>query len=113
MDACLNLHNGISLTGITDVTAHSKSLFQENEPPKNIKGTFTPKADISIAVLCDVIIDEVGDNVVTMYQFIGDINDTKVGGLESLLNYMTENVFTKDDPAINEHHYHITKMQYN
>ena len=46
-----------------------------------------------------------------MYQFIGDINDTKVGGLESLLNYMNENFFTKDDPAINEHHYHITKKQ--
>ena len=44
-----------------------------------------------------------------MYQFIGDINDTKVGGLEPLLNYMNENFFSKDDPAINEHHYHITK----
>ena len=41
-----------------------------------------------------------------------DINDTRVGGLESLLNYMNENLFTKDDPAINEHHYHITKKQY-
>ena len=26
---------------------------------------------------------------------------------------MNENFFTKDDPAINEHHYHITKKQYN
>ena len=48
-----------------------------------------------------------------MYQFIGDINDEKVGGLESLLSYMNENFFTKDDPAINEHHYRITKQQYN
>ena len=48
-----------------------------------------------------------------MYQLIGDINDEKVGGLESLLNYTNENFFTKDDPAINEHHYHITKKQYN
>ena len=48
-----------------------------------------------------------------MYQFIGGINDTKVGGLEPLLNYVTENFFTKGDPAINEHHYHITKKQYN
>ena len=48
-----------------------------------------------------------------MYQFIGDINDEKVCGLEPLLNYMNENVFTKGDPAINEHHYHITKKQYN
>ena len=44
-----------------------------------------------------------------MYQPIGIISDTKVGGLESLLNYMTKNFFGKDDPAINEHHYHITK----
>ena len=26
---------------------------------------------------------------------------------------MNENFFTKDDPAVNEHHYHITKKQYN
>ena len=38
---------------------------------------------------------------------------TKVGGLESLLNYMNESFFSKDDPAINEHHYHITRKQYN
>ena len=44
-----------------------------------------------------------------MYQFIGDINATKVGGLESLLNYMNENFFNKNDPATNGHHYHITK----
>ena len=48
-----------------------------------------------------------------MYQFIGIINDTKVGGVESLLNYMNENCFSKDDPAINEHHYHTIKKQYN
>ena len=45
----------------------------------------------------------------TMYQFIGDMNDTQVGGLESLLNCMNENFFSKYDPAINEHHCHITK----
>ena len=44
---------------------------------------------------------------------IGPINDEKVGGLESLLNYMNENFPIKDGPAINEHHYHITKKQYN
>ena len=44
-----------------------------------------------------------------MYQFIGEISDTKVGGLESLLDYMNENFFSKDDPAINEQHFHITK----
>ena len=48
-----------------------------------------------------------------MYNFIGDINDTKAGGLESLLNYMNENFFSKDEPATNEHHYRITKKQYN
>ena len=47
-----------------------------------------------------------------MYQFNGDINDTKVAGLESLLNYMNENFFSKDEPAVNEHQYHVTKKQY-
>ena len=114
MNSFLNPHNnGPSLTGVIDVTAHSISLFQENEPPKNIIDIFIPKSDISIALPYDVIIDELGNNVITMYQFIGDINDTKAGGLESLLNYMNENFSSKDDPAINEHHYHITKTQYN
>ena len=54
-----------------------------------------------------------GDNTIQMYQFIGDINDTKVAGLESLLNYMNENLFSKDEPAVNEHHCHITRKQYN
>ena len=107
MNSFLNPKNGPSLTGVIDVTAHSVSLFQENEPPKNIIDIFIPKSDISVAY--DVQVDELGNNIVTMYQFIGYINDTKVGGLEPLLNYMTENFFTKDDPAINEHHCHITK----
>ena len=64
-------------------------------------------------MLYGVVIDQLGNNVIFVYQFIGDINDTKVGGLESLRNYMNENFFTKDDPAINEHRYHITKKQYN
>ena len=109
MNSFLIPHNGPPLTGVIDVTAHSISLFQENEPPKNIEDIFIPKSDISIALPYDVIIDELGNSAITMYQFIGDINDTKVAGLESLLNYMSENFFTKDDPAINEHNYHITK----
>ena len=114
MNSCLNPHNnGPSLTGVIDVTAHSISLSQENEPPKHIIDIFIPKNDISIALPYDVIIDELGNNVFTMYRCIGDINDTKVAGLASLLNYMSESFFTKDDPAINEHHYHITKKQYN
>ena len=58
-------------------------------------------------------IDETGNNIFTMYQFIGETSDTKVGGPEPSLNYMNENFPNKDDPAINEHHYHITIKQYN
>ena len=112
MNSFLNKNNGTSLTGLIDVTAHSISLFQENEPPKNVTDIFIPKSDISTAEPYDVVIDELGNNVITMYQFIGDINDDKVGGLESLLNYMNENFYSKDNPLINEHHYHITKKQY-
>ena len=76
MNSFLNPHNnGPSLTGVIDVTAHSVNLFQENEPPKNIIDIFIPKSDISIALPYDVIIDELGNSVIIMYQFIGDIND--------------------------------------
>ena len=81
MNSFLNKNNGTSLTGIIDVVAHSISLFVENEEPQNITDIFIPRADISVAEPYDVIIDELGNNVITMYQFIGDINDEKVGGL--------------------------------
>ena len=106
MNSFLNTHNGTSLTGIIDITAHNISLFQENGPPKNIIDTFMPNSDISIAEPYDV---PIGDNIIQMYQFICDINDTKVAGLASLLNYMNENFFSKDAPAVNENYYHITK----
>ena len=114
MNSFLNPHNATSLTGVTDITAHSVSLFQENEPPQNINDTFIHKSDISVAEPYDIQIGgELGDNVITMYEFIGDINDTKMLGLESILIYMNENFISKDEPAVNDHHYHITRKQYN
>ena len=73
MNSFLTPHNGPSLTGVIDVTAHSISLFQENAPPNNINATFIPQSDISIALHYVVVIDELGNSVITMYQFIGDI----------------------------------------
>ena len=101
-------NNGPPLTGIVDITANSISLFQDNGSTKNIEDISIHKSDISIAEPYDVPIDENG-NVVQMYQFLGDINDTTVAGLESLLNYMNENFSSKDEPSVNEHHYNITK----
>ena len=109
MNAFLNPRNGACLNNIIDVTAHSVSQFQKNEQPKNINDTFVPKADISIAEPIEVQIDELGNNTIQMYQLIGIINDEKAGGLESFLNYMNESLSSKDDPAINEHNYNITK----
>ena len=101
-------NNGPSLTGVVDITANSISLFQDNGTTKNINDIFIHKSDISVAEPYVVPIDELG-NATQMYQFIGDINDTKVAGLESLLKYMNENFFSKDEPSVNEHHYNITK----
>ena len=109
MNSFLNPNNGTSLTGVIDLTAHSISLLQENEAPQNVKDTFMKKNLISIAEPYDVHIDAMGDNIIQMYQFMGDVNDTKVAVLESLLNYMNENFFSKNGPAVNEHHYYITK----
>ena len=107
MDSFLNTH-GTSLPGIVDITANSISLFQDNGQPKNIEDIFIHKSDISVAEPYDVPIDENG-NVVQMYQFLGDINDTKVAGLEPILNYINDNFFSKADPAVNEHYYNTIK----
>ena len=108
MNSFLNPNNGTSLTGIIDITAHIISLIGENDS-KNANDIFIPKRDISISEPINVQINENGDNVITMYQFVGDISDNKVPGLESVLTYMNENFFSKDEPAVNEHQYHVTK----
>ena len=48
MNSFLNPHNATSLTGIIDVTAHSISLFQENESPKDINDIFIPVSDVAL-----------------------------------------------------------------
>ena len=101
-------NNGPSLTGIVDITANSISLFLDNGQPKNIEDIFINKNDISSAQPYDVPIDENG-NVVQMYQFLGEMSDTKIPGLESILNYINDNFFSKADPAINEHDYSTIK----
>ena len=95
MISFLTPHNGPSLTGVIDVTAHSISLFQEDAPPKDISDIFIPQSDISFALPYGVVIDELGNDVITMYQVIGDINDEKVAGLESLLNHLNDNFLPK------------------
>ena len=69
MNSFLNPYNAISLIGIIDITAHIISLFQEMHHLK-ILYILIPKSDISIAEPYDVIIDELGNNVILMYQFI-------------------------------------------
>ena len=115
MNLFIDPHNAVNLTGVIDLTAHSISLYDEtvSKEPQNIKDIFIPKNDIRVAEPYDIQIDEFGDNVFTMCQFIGPINDEQVGGLESLLNYMNENFISKDEPAVNEHRYHIRRKQYN
>ena len=54
-----------------------------------------PQTCISIAEPIDVQIDELGNNIIQMYQLIGIINDEKVHGLERILKYMNENSLAK------------------
>ena len=101
-------NNGPSLTGVVDIIANSISLFEDNGTTKNINDIFINENDISTAEPYDVPIDELG-NTIQMYQFTGDIDDTKIPGLGSILNYLNENFYSKTDPAVNENYYNITK----
>ena len=59
--------------------------------------------NISIAEPVEIQIGESGNYVITMYQFVGEINDKQVPGLEPILNSINNNFYTKDDSAINQH----------
>ena len=54
---------------------------------------FKPNNDISIAEPIEVQIDELGNNTTRMYQLTVTINYENVGGLESVLSYMNEDLF--------------------
>ena len=82
-------------------------MFQKDGTVKNIIDILFPYGDIAVAELVDVQLNDLGP-VIQMYQFIGDINDEGVPGLESILNYINENL-NKTDPAVNGHSYYITK----
>ena len=115
MDPLLAPNNRTSLTGIIDFTAHNIYLIQEDGTVKNILDMLFPYGNTAVAELIDVQLNDLGP-VIQMYQFIGDINDERVPGLEPILNYINENFFNKTDPAVNEHIYYINKSfntQYN
>ena len=114
MNSFLAPNNRTSLTGIIGFTAHNIYLIQEDGTVKNVLDILFPYGDIAVAELVDVQLNDLGP-VIQMYQFIGDINDEGVPGLESILNYINENL-NKTDPAVNGHSYYITKAfntQYN
>ena len=101
-----------SRASIIDVTAHSICLSQ-NEQPNDINDIFIRQTSISISESIVVQADELSNCIIQVCQYIGEINGEKVLGLEPILNYISDNSFSKDDPAINEHHCHMTKRQYN
>ena len=108
MNSFLAPNNRISLTGIIDFTAHNIYLYQKDGTVKNILDILFSYGDIAVAELVDVQLTELGP-VIQLYQFIGPINDERVPGLESILNYINENFFNKSDPAVNEYNYYISK----
>ena len=94
MNAYLDPRNHTFLNKIIDWIAHSISLFQ-GEKLTNTFGLLINQNDISIAEPVETQTDELGNNVIAMYQFVGDIHDNKVPGLESVLNYRNGNFHTK------------------
>ena len=100
MNSFLNPSNGTSLKGIIGVTAQKIYLFQRDGTVKHILDRLFPYGYIAIAELVGVQINEIGNNVIQLYQFVGDINDKRNPGLESILNCINESL-NKADPAVN------------
>ena len=94
MNSLLAPNHRTSLTGVIDFAAHNIYLAQEDGTVKNILDILFAYGNIAVAELVDVQLNEFGP-VTQMYQFIGDINDKRVPGLESILNYIDENFLIK------------------
>jgi len=104
--------NTTSLTGIIDVVAHSISLIKnEEQEPENLLDIFIHQDNI--ATVQDVSIPLGGGLFFTQKEFIGDINNDRVPGLEALLDYLNANYYDRNDPAINNNYYTIHKHLYN
>ena len=81
MSSFLNPNNGTSLTCVIGVTAHNTYLYiytylcQRDGTARNILDMLFPYGAIAIAELLDVQINELGNNVIQLYQVVGAIND--------------------------------------
>ena len=85
MNSFLAPNNRTSLAGIIDFTAHNIYLTQEDVTVKSILGILFAYGNIAVAELVDVQLNGFGP-VIQMYHFIGNINDNRVPGLESIFN---------------------------
>ena len=65
-------------------------MTQEDGTVKDILDISYPYGDVAVAELVDVQLNDLGP-VIQMYQLIVYINDERVPGLESILNYINEN----------------------
>ena len=58
--------------------------------------------NISVAEPVEIQIDDLGNNVITMCEFVGDINDNKALGLDIILNCINDALFAKHEGAVNQ-----------
>ena len=60
----------------------------------------------------EIQIDELGNNVTAIYEFVGDMDDNKAPGLERIFNYISDNFFARNEGAGNQHIHNTTKNSY-
>ena len=116
-----NSRNQVNLTNTFNITANSIELIisDQEEQIVNILDLFLSYSNISAVV--DVQIPIGGGIFYTLKEWVGDITDTKVPGLQSLIEYLQFNYRRIDDDSIinnnytinNHHHKHETFTENN
>jgi len=111
----LNPGNKTSLTGILDIVANSVSLIVTDEnnddEPISIQDLYVNKNKIASSTQGFIPIG-FGQHV-SQYEFNGEIDDTYVPGLESILDYIHTNHYNKLDPAITNNIFNVSKHLHN
>ncbi len=107
MNAWMNTRNTVSLTNIIDIAANSIKLIDVDE---NGDQTLTNIIDLflsysAISTVIDVNIPIGGGLFYTVKQWVGDVDDKHVPGLQSLIAYMDASYRRIDDDSIVNNYY--------
>ena len=94
-----------NLTGLSRIVADDILLINnDTQIEEDVRDIFFYNANIA-SNLESVVYDIGGGQTVVLKEFVGEISNTRVPGLQAILDYLQQNYYDKLDPAINYNYF--------